>query len=82
MISVYICCTGSCEQFGEVYTAGAIREPSPTPGAAATHPDDPGPAASEEAVGETVRPAPAGAPVHAGPSQTAGCQNGNPFSSI
>lgn len=66
-------CLGSCKQFGEVYKAGTGREPSPTSGAAAAHPNDTGPAAAEEAAGETVHPAATGAPVHAGPAQATSC---------
>ena len=70
---MYIRSLGSREQFGEVYTAGAIREPIPTSGAAAADPDDPGPPATEETVGEAVHPTTAGAAIHTGPAQTTGC---------
>ena len=56
-----------------MYTAGAIREPIPTSGAAAADPDDPGHPATEETVGEAVHPTTAGAPIHTGPAQATGC---------
>ena len=65
-----------------MYKAGAVREPSPTSGTAAAHPNDTGPAAAEEAAGETVHPAATGAPVYAGPAQATCSQDGNSFSSI
>ena len=65
-----------------MYTEGAIRESSPTPRVAAADPDDTGPPATEETVREAVHPTTAGAPIHTGPAQATGCQNGNPFSSI
>ena len=73
---------GSCKQFGKVYKTGAIGEPSAASGVTTAHPDDPGPAAAEEAVGETIHPTAAGAPVHPGPAQAACRQNGNPSGSI
>jgi len=51
-----------------VYTASAIGEPSSASRAATAHTDDPGLAATEEAVGEAVHPAPARAPIYTGPT--------------
>ena len=65
-----------------MYKASAVREPSPTSGAAAAHPNDTGPAAAEEAAGETVHPAATGTSVYTGPAQAKGGQDGNSFSSI
>ena len=64
---------GSCKQFGKMYKAGTGREPSPTSGAAAAHPNDTGPAAAEEAARETIHPAATGASIHTGPAQAASC---------
>ena len=78
----YIIIIGSSEQFGEVYTEGAIREQSSTSGVTAADPDDTGPPATEETVGEAVHPTTAGTPIHTGSAQATGRQNGNPFGSI
>ena len=62
---IYMQTLGSCEQFGKMYTAGTIRKPSTTSGAPAAHPDDAGPPATEETVGEAIHPATEGASIHA-----------------
>lgn len=79
---MYVHYIGSGEQFGEVHKEGAIGEPSPASGVAAADPDDAGPPATEEAVGEAVHTITAGTPIHTGSAQATGRQNGNPFSSI
>ena len=82
MVIMYTQLIGSCQQFREVHTAGAIRESSPTVRTTTADPDDPGPAATEETTGEAIHTAAARAPIHTRSAQATGRQNGNPFSSI